>query len=211
MDGENVNIKIEGKDGKITLLTGPAEPHNTPVKYSASGTIDTPHNYYDKIGKHYPDVVQKAVVLVDKENGVINLKVNPEDERAADITGKIVPHGDLAGLKINKEHVFTADELVGYLRTVPHILPSKGEESARALANKFKNLKYSIKQEVEKSDDEKGNILDKFVQKIDSKVIPETLTVKGPLHVGGPVHEFELTLGIEARQRSVVFYFFSET
>lgn len=211
MDGENVNIKIEGKEGKIILLTGPAEPHNTPVKYSASGTIDTPHNYFDKIGKHYPDVAQKAVVVIDKRNGKIHLKVNPEDQLAAEIKGEVMRHPDLAGLKINQEATFTADEIVAYLRQNPHILAPKEKETARSLANKFKNLQYTIKQTIENENDEKGTVLEKFVQKIDSKTIPDTLTVRGPLYIGGEDHTFELTLGIEARPRAVVFYFFCET
>lgn len=205
-----VKVEVKAAEGAttLTLLHGTAPENNNPVGYTATTTIEGPFKYFDVVGKNYPEVAKKAVVTADLAKASIGLRLNPHDELAANVTGVMKENPDLAPFGINSSTKrFTGDELTSLLRSKGHVLNIPTEES-RAFTGKFANLKSKITKEMENVKDDAGNIVDNFVQKVSSDAM-KAIPFKAPLHVGCPVTEFSVEVGIEAANRSVVFYLFS--
>jgi hypothetical protein len=115
---------------------------------------------------------------------------------------------DLAPFHINNATKrFTGDELTALLRAKGHVLNIPVAES-RAVTGKFANMKAKISKEIENLKDDAGNVIDNFVQKVSSDALSK-IPFKAPIHVGCPVREFSVEVGIEAVNRGVVFYLFS--
>jgi hypothetical protein len=210
---ENVTVKVESAEGELILRTGEAPKLTpSPVQFTIDGTIDAPSAYFAIVGKHYPDVLDKAVALVNENDGTIVLKINPEDTRAAVVRGQVKSNPVIDGLKINGSTRWSGEEVCNYLRKYPQVLVvDKGENKmdVRALTNKFKDLKYKVTQEVNKQDDERGNVVDNFLQKVSGNDLPSELRLQGALFIGGESKEFEVTLGLEAGNKAILFYFYS--
>lgn len=211
MSKENSELKFDvsfkSENPTLTVLHGTAPKVNEPVEFHETTTIEGPFKYYSVVGKNYPDVENKAVVVADLTKASLTLDLNPHDELAGSITGIMKENPDLAPFSINGSKRFTGDELTSLLRSKGHVLNIPLEES-RAFTGKFANLKSKITKEMENVKDDAGNVVDNFVQKVSSDAM-KAIPFKAPLHMGSAVTEFSVEVGIEAANRSVVFYLFS--
>lgn len=203
-----VNVSTLGEEVTLTLLHGQAPKVNEPVGYTETTTLEGPFKYFNGVGKHYPEVDKRAVVLANLTEASIILAVNPHDELSAKVKGVMKENPDLAPFHINSATKrFTGDELTALLRSKGHVLNIAPAES-RAFTGKFANLKSKITKEMENVKDDTGNVVDNFIQKVSSDAV-KAIPFKAPLHVGCPVKEFSVEVGIEAANRGVVFYLFS--
>lgn len=211
----DVNIDENCGTGTLIVREGQAAEVNNPRSASHGGyTVQAPFKFFEKIGSHYKSesdlVVEKsAVVSINYDEGSVKLDVNPHDNLAPSIEGSIKAAPEIAGLKINSSKRWSADDLVNYLRQNPQILVLPDDENVRTFTRKFSDLKFKVSKEVEKKDDDRGNLVDNFLQTITSDDLPKTLRVKGLLHKGGTPVEIDVEIGLEATQRSIAFYFFS--
>lgn len=213
-----VNITAQDVNGtpiEVILREGQATEVFNPEQFSASGmTVQSVYKFFEIVGSKYKpaeglEVKDRAVVVADKRSGLIDLMVNPEDPLAPEISGQMKTNPDVDGLKINANTKFTADELVQYLRAKPQLLVVPSGENIRSLTAKFLNMKATVSQELEKLNDDRGNITDSFVQKVASGDLPQILKIKAPIHLGCPDHEIDVQVGLEKGNRCILFYLFS--
>lgn len=218
-----MNNKMEAKDLNITLDThgekeavlriGEAAPIVMPKKVNLQTSVSGPREYFEKIAKTRQPaetpIEGVAVVTVSDDNLSITLSANPEDEYAPIVKGKLVPNPELNDFQINKKNgKFTAKQLAEMLRENFHNLVTD-KATFRDFTQKILNLNYKVTKEVEASDDERGNVVDNFVQKLTVDDIPKSIKFNAPIYLGEKSVEFEAQLGVEAGNGSILFYLFS--
>lgn len=206
----NFSVSLEGERPEVTIRHGEAEKITYPVKENiGNATVDGPMKYFDKVGRHYPDVLKTAVVKVDGANGTVQLDLNAKDPLAATVVGAIRVNRDLEAFGINSEgKKFTGDELARLILTKSNVInlpPSKVKE----FANKFKNFSATVSKTIEKQSDDVGNILDNFIQKVTVENLPQEVPFSAMLHIGCEKSEFTVNVGLESTGRNIVFFLYS--
>lgn len=211
----NITLNSEGNNEAVLRIgEAPRIPDvREKQKIYLTTSLAGPAEFFEKIAKknqsELSPITDTAIVSVAEDNLSLSLSVDPTDDLAAVIIGKLVPNPEIKNFKINKKDgKFTAKQLAEMLRENFHNLVTD-KALFREFTQKIMNLNYKVTKEVEASDDERGNVVEGFVQKLDVEDMPKSIKFKAPLYLGEPSIEFEVEIGIEAGQNGLLFYLFS--
>lgn len=207
-ENEKIQIQVRpDQDGHVTILHGEAKKQINAIKASFKGTIDAPSKYFAGISSKRETITDTAVVTIDSVAGRIVLQEDPHHPLAGEVTGSVVENPQLKLFRINSEKRWTPDELAATVFQNANVFNVPVNE-VRAFAAKFRNLKAKVEKEVENMKDDKGNVVDNFVQTVKVEDLP-TLPFYTMPYIGSDKVEFKVEVGIEAAAKSVVFYLFS--
>lgn len=118
-----------------------------------------------------------------------------------EITGKIEISKEFKELGINKDVVYTPEELAKKLKLKRNIFSSKMDH-ATTIA-KLRNIKAKVNQEIEKAKDDKANVTDVMIQSVESNC-PDSIKIKIPVIEGGERVEMELFIVMEVEAGKIV-------
>lgn len=211
----NITLNSEGeKEAVLRIGEAPTIPDvRERQKISLRTSLAGPAEFFLRIAKNNQSeerpITDTAIVSVSDDNLSLRLSVDPTDELAAEVLGKLIPNPEINDFRINKKDgKFTAKQLAEMLRENFHNLVTD-KAGFRDFTQRIMNLNYKVTKEVEASDDERGNVVDGFVQKLEAEDMPKSIKFKAPLYLGEPSVEFEVEIGIEAGQNGLLFYLFS--
>jgi len=212
---KDLNITLNGgNEAVLRIGEAPRIPDvRERQKISLTTSLDGPAEFFSRIAKNNQSeerpITDTAILSVSDDNLSLKLSVDPTDELAAVVIGKLVPNPEINNFQINKKNgKFTAKQLAEMLRENFHNLITD-KAGFRDFTQRIMNLNYKVTKEVEASDDERGNVVDGFVQKLEAEDMPKSIKFKAPLYLGEPSVEFEVEIGIEAGQNGLLFYLFS--
>lgn len=199
MEKSEVKINVTAKDGEVIIRHGEAERildlHQT---HHVDGLISTPAIYaLFKIKAIDP---AKAIVVVIRNEGVIELSCDPNNKRANIITGRIKPNPEFTKFGINNDKRYSPQALGDLLKMNRIYFPEKDDNLA--LVSNLKNMKIKSEQEVEQSGDDRGNNKNSIESKVKGN-IPESFTLCMPLHEGGKDVTFLVNICIEVRDNGI--------
>lgn len=186
----NLTERLEGDNIQIQWLEGevPTQLNDQPV--SISGTITAPRVFLEgRDGEFYK---KTAHALVSETDGTIKLVVNEhrKDEKYT-ISGSIALGKIFQSLGINTEKSYAPADLSKKLRLMRAIF--KNSQEHMNLVALLKNFKAKVNQDMEKADDNRGNVKLHFSQVVDSNV-PSDFTITLPLIEGENPEEIKVAV-----------------
>jgi len=150
---------------------------------------------------------QKAVIVIDKENGTITFESNIIDSSAPQVTikGVIVLHRLISDLSINKNKYYSLTDFKALIRNSRRYFTSL--EMHAKLMDSLQNFKASIDKHIEDADDKKGNVTYQYITKLKTDMdlffildIPLIKNIAAKC-------TFKVDIDVQVRERTVEFAF----
>lgn len=205
----NPELKVNVVGDKLILLTGNALEDKYPEKIEISGNIDSIKNFLSKRynGREGFDLQQvdksKAIVLVDEENFVTVLKLDPQNPFGTVITGKLEFTTEFKQFFINEAKQFTREELIKLFKFNRRFIESDFEK----LLTSYQKLSLATQGNVGVASDDRGNKSVSFNKVVDSQNIPTDFILNIPVFKGIPAFKFRVEICLDATDASVRFWF----
>lgn len=182
----------------MSMTTDIKGPHD----YYRRKTALKPTSSYEKTDSDWDEF--KMLVTVDVSNGVIVFQEDcMTNEGSSTITGKITKDPLLNSLGINSSKKYTSLEL-GDLLKMNRLLFADRDKHMTLIAA-LKDFKAKIDTEIQSSNDNKGNKLSHFGQKM-SHEYDLTFVLKSPVIKNGPEHSFKVEINHDIRDKQVEFW-----
>jgi hypothetical protein len=189
--GENSEVVIIHKKGFDELR---------PIPINISGNIDSVFNWlncrFAKGGElESINTVSRhtAHVLINRDKMTISLVVNENDPYfKGSVTGALTKHPDFEKWEINTGKEWDNKVLADFIKMNRNCFESKG--NAMKLSAELSTLKVKVDNEVEKANDNRGNVRQMFAQKVIEMNIPKTFILNVPVFKGQPTATFEVEI-----------------
>lgn len=197
---KTISTMIENQVKQLTILTGNAVEQHNPKPVDISGNIDAPSRFIE--GRQSEFVLSNRHCLVSKTDGIIKLIIN--EQSVVDkytITGKIEISKKFRKLGINSDVSYKPEELANKLKLLRSLFVSNLEHAT--ICNTLRNLKTKINRDIEKANDQKGNVTNNFRQTVESNM-PDSIKLLIPLLEGEDPVEIELNVILEAEGGSEI-------
>ena len=186
-------IAADAKHGRnITIRTGSAPNVYDPIPTALTGIIDTPLRWLQK----RKDLVDrnKCHITVGRDNMCISLSINERDQFADYIQGKLILSEEFKRFGINEGKYVTGMELSDLIRMNRTCFESKGK--AMELVTIMRNFKAKVLNEIENSDDKKGNVSQVRRQTVEGNQ-PPSFDLFIPIFKGQPKQKFTVEIDID--------------
>lgn len=208
----NTEIKIEANRETLTVLSGSAMPLREAQKIVIAGDIESVQRFLAKRyldetkGKGLQEIdFEKSVILVDKENGTIQLLIDPENYYGSSVTAKLELSNEMGLFEINNGVMFTREQIIKTLRMNRIYFPDKGQHAALSAA--FQKFSAKVYCDLEKESDTRGNLKTIFDRTVQSNV-PLCFKVEMPIYKGQPKENFSVDILIEPQANGIVLFYF---
>ena len=167
-----------------------------------NGAIDAPSRFVEARSSEFNTL--KSHTLIDRDNKKITLIVN-EDSNTDNIIveGVIEVAKDFVNLGINQSKGYSPAELSQKLKMLRSFFPSKGEHAI--IVSTLRNLKAKVKADLDKMDDQRGNVTQNFTQAVESNM-PEQFTMEMPLIKGGINYSFPVMILLEVSNNEITCF-----
>lgn len=163
------------------------------IATSIVGILDSPSRWLSKRNeKHDP---LSTHVLVDREKMTIELVTEERDHFRNSIIGRLEYHPAFIKFGINAGSYITTHEMADKIKMNRSFFESKSE--AMALVSTLKGFKAKVDTEIEKKNDNRGNIK-ALVQQTVSSNLPESFKMVLPIFKGQGKKTIEVEVYIEA-------------
>ncbi len=192
-------IHVTPKSDEIRILHGNAPD---PVKKDSVhilGTIDAPQKYLEK--RQHDIVVFESHILVNREEGYIELIVNEHLKLFDRIKGSLYPSKEYANFGINTGKEWGSLELAQFIKMNRTCFESK--EIAMDLTSKLQSFKAQINKSVESESDNRGSYKALKEQAIKSINIPESFKLEMPLFPNMEKEAIEVEIYIDPANLSI--------
>lgn len=175
---ENLNLEIK-PTGDITVREGKALDLKEPRVIKIDGHIDSPLRW---IIKRKADVIQSTShLVVNREKMSLELKIYDRNYYQDTITGKLEFHPVFLKFGINSTNYRTAFEMAELIKMNRSYF--ENHSVAAELVSALKNLKAKVDKEIEKKDNNRGDIKILIDQTVKSNV-PERFNIITPIFKG---------------------------
>ncbi|WP_418360117.1 hypothetical protein [Sphingobacterium detergens] len=186
-----VNAAVSGGITELTIREGDAPKVERELNVVIVGVIDSPVKYLKKrIGTIDP---LKTHVVVDRERNSIELKIDEHNPLLNQVKGSLMVHPMFSRFGINNGQYHTPEELADFFKMNRSFFES--EEFAMKLVSTLKNFKAKVKQEVERANDDRGNVLLHQERAVESN-LPDSFNLVLPLFKGFDKVSFEVEVYI---------------
>lgn len=204
----DVKLNVTAENGTLTILNGKALDPVAPEVVELSGDIKTVSAFLklrkeNGVGSQMVDP-NKAVLIVDKHNGTIELLTDPENKYGASVTGSLTPSEELAQFFINENKTFTREELVKLLKFSRLYFKSPAKHSDIVTA--FQKLTSSIQVSNNASSDERGNKASEYIKNVTTNA-PTEFILNVPIYKGFPPATFRVEICLDVTDNSARFWF----
>ncbi len=168
-EGATYNITVENGVKTVEILTGKALPRVEPLAIFISGTIDSVRRYLERRINEIDQ--QKSHVLVDRDCMTITFRENENSPYGNTVIGSLQLHPDFEKFKINTGQEWSPRDLSNFIKMNRSAFTSK--ETAMDLSSNLLNLKVKVERELEKTDNNRGDVQAMVRQKVIRNSIPE--------------------------------------
>jgi hypothetical protein len=158
-----------------------------------SGILNSPLMWLQKrVGKH--DILSSHII-VDRDRMSIELITEERDHFRNSIVGKLEYHPAFIKFGINSGNYITTHEMADKIKMNRSFFESKSD--AMVLVSTLKNFKAKIDSEIERNNDNRGNVK-AFVQQTVSSNLPNSFNMVMPIFKGEKPMKIEVEVYIEA-------------
>ena len=186
-------IANDVKNGRnITLRTGEAPIVYDPQNLRIFGVIDTPLKWLEKRKDYYD--LKNCHVLVSRDFMDINLVIDEHSYFADNIYGKLILSEEYKRFGINEGKYITGLELSDLIRMNRTCFESK--QKAMELVTIMRNFKATVTNQIELSDDKKGNTAQFRRQTVEGNQ-PPSFELNVPIFKGQPKQTFTVEIDID--------------
>ena len=203
-----VNINAYGDE--LTIREGKALELREPQKISVSGDINSIGNFLmrranvnEAAGLQFVHK-DRALVIVDKENMTIQLLVDPENFYGTVVTGKLELSDELKKFSINKNKLFTREELVSLLK-FSKIYFADPDQHFKVLTS-YQAFKANAQIDMSASNDTRGNRSANYDKKVTTE-LPDSFVLNVPIFKGQEKRKFMVEICLEVTDGSSRFWF----
>lgn len=178
-------------------------PLHEPEKCSWDGTITAPVEFMTKRGEDHNKQLVNVVYNIEK--GTILMVVEETNFFKKTIKGTLKLNPKIAEIGINgNDSFYDLKKLIRWIRFNKALFTNGGEHDH--ILNGLKTFNAKVQQELNKKDDQKGNIVDEFTQNVQLGFTPQ-FVMKLPVFKGYPARDFLMELHVAVRSRAIEFYF----
>lgn len=157
------------------------------------GVLNSPAKWLRaRITKHDP---LSSHIIVDRDQMLIKLVTEERDHFQNQITGKLEYHPAFIKFGINSGEYITTHEMADKIKMNRSFFESKSD--AMALVSTLKNFKAKIDSEIERNNDNRGNVK-ALIQQTVSSNLPESFNMVLPIFKGEKPKKIEVEVYIEA-------------
>lgn len=179
----------------IIIRQGKAEEIKEPKILNIVGVLDTPLRWLEKKKDDICFSQIDSHIIVDREKLFIKLVINETDYYSNSITGKLELHPDFKKFRINTGEQFTNFELADLIKMNRSVF--ENPTVAMKLVSDLKNFKAKIDKEIEKANNDRGNVKLLVSQFVESN-LPERFWIEIPMFKGTPKSRIEVEIYIDA-------------
>lgn len=204
-DAEKNQIVINPKGDELTIRHGEAPKLTYPEINKYSANIYAPYIYAESqiLRKLIDD--KYCLVFVDRDKKEIRFNENPKDEYSTLVTGKLELSKEVKSFFINEDKQFTLEELIKFLRLKRmHFTDPK---SCTDLVAQLQNFKAKISIEINKANDNRGNIK-RSVEQIAETGLPTTFELFLPVFKGTGNKHFTVNIFYDIKTSSSTEFWF---
>jgi len=197
-----VEKMVEQGVKEVTIRRGEALQLFPKKSVRINGAIDAPSRFIEARNTEFDTL--KSHTLIDRDNKVITLIIN-EDSHEGDVVveGKIEIAKDFKDLGINQGKSYSPAQLSQRLKMLRAFFPSKVEHAT--IVNTLRNLKAKVKSDLDKLDDQRGNVTQNFTQAVESNM-PESFSMEMPLIKGGINYSFPISILLEVNNTEITCF-----
>jgi hypothetical protein len=184
-----LKINIEKEEGRVFIYEGKAPVIQDPKVITITGNIDAPARWL----KNKEIIPENAHLRVDRENMAITLDLEDKNAFGDTITGRTEFHPVFKKFEINTGNYRTPQELAQLFKMNRSFF--ENQSTAMKLVTELQNFKAKVANEVEKSDNNRGNRTEIQKQVVNSN-LPENFNICIPIFKGQPKKTFEVEIYI---------------
>lgn len=207
--------KIKKGVEKVTITheTKKLLDQQKPTVISITGNIDSVVKWLEKrcLATNYPvfeslneNMVSQLIshVLINREEMSVMLVFNETDPlNKSTVTGKLLMHPDFTKWAINAGTEFDSKTLSEFIKMNRSCFESKSD--AMKLSAELSQLRVKVDKEVEKSNDNRGNVKQMLAQQVIEMNIPKTFKMKVPIFKGIEPVVFEVEIYVNPNNFNV--------
>jgi hypothetical protein len=202
-------IILNPNSDTITILEGKALEQKYPVQININGNIHSvaqfiKERYGEKTGGGLQQIDKtRAIVLVDEQEMLISLCLDPENVFGTKINGFLKTTAEFEQFHINEAMTFSREELVKLFRFNRRFFGSDHDK----LLTAYQKLNISTAGKLEQENDTRGNKGINFQKTVDSSSIPTGFNLTVPIYKGFDPVSFPVEICLDATDASVRFWF----
>lgn len=197
-----VEKMVEQEVKEVTIRRGEALQLFPKKQLRISGAIDAPSRFVEARNTEFN--LLKSHTLIDRDNKKITLIVNEDShEENIIVEGVIEVAKDFINLGINQNKGYSPAELSQKLKMLRSFFSSKGEHAT--IVHTLRNLKAKVKADLDKLDDQRGNVTQNFTQAVESNM-PEQFSMEMPLIKGGVNYSFPVMILLEVSNNEITCF-----
>lgn len=204
----DIKLNVNPDKDTITILQGKALDPVPPQKIYINGDIYTFSNFLSvrkELGEGYQKIdPAKAVVLVDFDNGTIELQTDPESLYGAVITSALQESTELSAFHINGKKTFSREELVKLLKFNRLFFESPDKHAE--LIKAFQKLSSSVQVSANASSDERGNRANEYIKNVTTNA-PTEFILNISLFKGFANTKFRVEICLDVTDNTARFWF----
>ena len=186
-------IAADAKHGRnITIRTGEALELYDPQRLNIIGVIDSPLRWLEKRKDNYD--LKNCHILVSRDEMGIQLVIDEHDHFADTVSGRLILSEEYERFGINQGKYITGMELSDLIRMNRTCFESKN--AAMELVTIMRNFKAKVLNEIENSDDKKGNVSQVRRQTVEGNQ-PPSFDLCIPIFKGQPKVKFTVEIDID--------------
>lgn len=190
---DKINLLVDGETKVVEIRQGEALPLQEPKSLLITGYIDSIYNF---LSVRQDTIEQKKChIIVDKEGFAILLNIDECNHYTGKVQGQLKHTEIWKKFGINSGKEWTTHELADFIKM--HRAFFEKPSDAAALVTDLRKFKAKVDQQIESSDDKRGNVNQLRHQIVDSN-IPESFKVDIPIFKGQPAETLELEVYINA-------------
>ena len=189
---EQVREIARRNKGEIIIRTGEAPEVYDPETVTIIGVIDSPLRWLEK-RKDTVDL-KSCHILVGRDDMEISLRIDECSHFHSDVVGKLILSEEFKRFGINQGKYITGMELSDLIRMNRTCFESK--DKAMALVTIMRNFKAKVLNEIENSDDKKGNVSQVRRQTVEGNQ-PPSFDLCIPIFKGQPKQKFTVEIDID--------------
>lgn len=190
MENENQHIYLDKEQKEVIIRHGEAQVIRDPKIVDIIGVLNAPRTFYEKRKSEHAKLA--CHVLYSRSNREIRLIL---DERAyfnTQILGKLNVAPELREYGINGScSTSTSQDLMKFLRMRSMHFADK--DKAKEIVNNLAKFKASVQVEIESADNQRGDLIKKFEQKVKSD-IPLDFELEMVIFKGMPKKKFKVEI-----------------
>lgn len=193
---EEFKMNIVSENGEVTIRKGDALPLREPEPLILSGTISAVSRFLANRYKQPEYRPEWSHIMVNRDAREIRLVCDERNYYRTKITGRLLISPEFEKWNINTGTEYGAKELAEFIKMNRAAFPNKAE--AMKLASELSNIKVKTKNELEKSDNNRGGMRYAISQQVISNNIPAEITLLLPLFKGENKEEIKVEIYVNA-------------